>query len=461
MALRDLAIGSADRAARWMDDNAKRGSGDFMRSMRIAVLVGVMVVLGALPAAAQGALVLDQSEETPAIGFVLGDQDPTDEFPRFQIAQTFTAGLTGPLVKVELYLNKLNTVVGDPPPPLPITVELRLVTGLDPSTIVLATATIPASAIPIAQAPAWVPATFASPGTVVAGDHYAIVAYTDSAYAWSGTSGAVDAYDRGSARVRDASSPAWRSGCGGGCTPDMAFRTFVALQSLPAHVNLSTTFTLGSSAPLPSPVFAPFAYGSRPQVPIMGDWDGDGTRTVGAYKGGEFNLNNQNDASAADLTFAFGDPRGFPVVGDYDGDGTEDVAVYRNGLWQVRLSTGDTYTTTFGAGTWPATVPVAGDWDGDGTDGIGTYNYATATWALRNDPTGTGGADASFVFGTPNSSYPVPGDWNFDGTTTVGVKTGTTWALRDSNTAGLPERGFIFGGANDLPLTWRTPPIAG
>ncbi len=240
----------------------------------------------------------------------------------------------------------------------------------------------------------------------------------------------------------------------------MAFRTFVEVplqlppQSLPAVVNLSANFTLGDSLPTPS-VFTAFAYGSRPQVPIMGDWDGDGTRTAGAYKNGVFLLNNQNDVTAADITFAFGDSRGFPVVGDYNGDGTEDVAVYRNGLWQVRLSTGATYTTTFGTGTWPATVPVAGDWDGDGTDGIGTYTYATATWALRNSPTGSGVADTTFVFGTPGSSYPVPGDWDPDGTDTVGVKTGTVWTLRNSNTAGLPEITFNFGGANDLPLSWR------
>jgi len=149
------------------------------------------------------------------------------------------------------------------------------------------------------------------------------------------------------------------------------------------------------------------------------------------------------------------------VVGDYNGDGTEDVAVYRNGAWQVRLSTGATYTTTFGAGNWPATVPVAGDWDGDGTDGIATYTYASAMWALRNSPIGTGPADTTIPYGTAGSSYPVPGDWNANGTDTVGVKTGTSWTLRNSNTPGPPELTFDFGSANDLPLTWWTnaPPV--
>ncbi len=219
-----------------------------MRSM--AVLVGVLVVLGALPAAAQGALVLDQSQEDVTFGFVVGDQDPADDFPRFAIAQTFTAGLSGPLGKVELNLNRINLVEV---PELPITVEIRTVSGLDPSTTVLATATIPASAIPIAQAPAWVPATFAAPAAVVAGTQYAIVAYTGSAYSWRASSEAGDAYTGGSRRVTDTVPFDWRLGCGLGCTPDMAFRTFVDIPSPPVAVADAYSVIGGATLSVPAP----------------------------------------------------------------------------------------------------------------------------------------------------------------------------------------------------------------
>ena len=221
-----------------------------MRSMRMVVLVGVLVVVGALPAAAQGALVLDQSQEDVTFGFVIGDQDPDDDFPRFTIAQTFTAGLSGPLGKVELNLNRINLVEV---PELPITVEIRTVSGLDPTTTVLATATIPASSIPIAQEPAWVPATFAAPAAVVAGTPYAIVAYTDSAYSWRASSGANDAYTGGSRRVSDTDSPAWRLGCGLGCTPDMAFRTFVDVPSPPVAVADAYSVIGGATLSVPAP----------------------------------------------------------------------------------------------------------------------------------------------------------------------------------------------------------------
>jgi VCBS repeat-containing protein len=220
-----------------------------MRSMRMAVLVGVMVVLGALPAAAQGAPVLDQSQEDITFGFIVGDQDPTDDVPRFTIAQTFTAGLSGPLGKVELYLNRINLVEV---PELPITVEIRTVSGLDPSDTVLATATIPSSAIPIAQLPAWVPATFSTPATVFAGTQYAIVAYTDSAYSWHASSGAGDAYTGGSRRIRDTDFPEWRSGCGL-CTIDMAFRTFVDVSSPPVANPDAYSVVGGGTLTVPAP----------------------------------------------------------------------------------------------------------------------------------------------------------------------------------------------------------------
>ena len=60
-----------------------------------------------------------------------------------------------------------------------------------------------------------------------------------------------------------------------------------------------------------------------------------------------------------------------------------------------------------------------------------------------------------FVFGTANASYPVVGDWDGDGDDTVGVKTGSTWLLRNTNSPGAAAIAFDFGLPNDLPLTWR------
>ncbi len=227
--------------------------------------------------------------------------------------------------------------------------------------------------------------------------------------------------------------------------------TYVA--SRPALVRTSTTWLLRNSLTTGSPDTT-VTYGTKPLTPMFGDWDGNGSKTLGTFEAGVFKLRNTNAAGVPDITFTFGDARGFAVAGDYNGDGTDDVAVFRNGLWQVRLSTGATSNFNFGTGVWPATIPVAGDWDGNGTDGVGVYTYSTATWSLRN-VAGTGAADTTFVFGTPSSSYPVVGDWNGNGTDTVGVKTGTGWALRNANSAGGADVGFTYGLAGDLPYGWR------
>lgn len=204
-----------------------------------------------------------------------------------------------------------------------------------------------------------------------------------------------------------------------------------------------------------------FSYGTKPLVPLVGDWDGDGIDTPGTYESGTFKLRNVNAGAATigfrDVSFTFGDPRGFPVAGDFDGDGRDDVAVYRNGTWQVRYADdGATSTLTFGAGAWPSTVPVAGDWDGDGIDGIGTFVLATGTWNLRQTAAAVAPPVASFVFWAGSGSYPVVGDWDTDGDDTVAVKNGATWSLNNQNDASGADSTITFGtgASNELPIVW-------
>jgi len=232
---------------------------------------------------------------------------------------------------------------------------------------------------------------------------------------------------------------------------------------VPATVTSSTSWAVGNA--LPPTSSTTFAYGTKPPalVPIMGDWDKDGTRTPGIFQGGVFKLSNTLPPGAPTINVTFGDPRGFPVVGDFTGDGYDDVAVYRNGLWQVRIEAGgigsggavSASDVTFGAGSWPSTIPVAGDWNGDGVDGIGTFTMGTGQWVLRQT---TGGADLpAFTYNPGLSPYPVVGDWDADGDDTVGVRSGTAWLLNNQNDGvddggGAEDITFNFGAVNDFPL---------
>lgn len=254
-----------------------------------------------------------------------------------------------------------------------------------------------------------------------------------------------------------------------GFTGTASAATCVTTASRPAVVASSTNWSLRRSLTTGGPDIT-FTYSTRPPalVPLTGDWDSDGTKTPGIFQAGVFRLSNTftNSPSPA-ATATFGDPRGFAVSGDFDGDCYDDLAVYRAGVWEIRhLGPGaaEDRTFTFGSGTWPNTIPVAGDWDGNGVDGIGTYTYATGEWNLRDTATAGPADGGTFTFVAGAGSYPVVGDWDGDAVDGIGVKDSTTtWSLRNTATSGNPEITFQFGGANDLPLTWKPglPPASG
>ena len=238
--------------------------------------------------------------------------------------------------------------------------------------------------------------------------------------------------------------------------------------SLPAVVNTSVNWKLRDRLSTGPPNLPTFTLGTTPLVPIMGDWDGDGDKTPGYFKGGVFTLSNNLDGTGTPVTFTFGDSRGFPVAGNWDGDADDEVAVFRNGVFDVRPNTNLTATSTLvslGSGVWPATVPVAGDWDGIGPDGIGVYNgngAGVGTWTLRQTAT-TGGTNVPpFNFEAAQPGYPVVGDWDGDGFDTLGTKTGATWSLSNTHVGTPPvvDPLYVFDfstatPAQDLPLVWR------
>ena len=120
-----------------------------------------------------------------------------------------------------------------------------------------------------------------------------------------------------------------------------------------------------------------FRFGSGQDMPVAGDWNGDGIRTIGVFRDGRWRLDLDGDGkfTERDATAQFGVPGDLPVVGDFNGDGVDEIGVYRRGTWYVDLNGNrslDAHDKVFEMGG-AADFPVVGDWNGDGIDEPGLY----------------------------------------------------------------------------------------
>jgi hypothetical protein len=179
--------------------------------------------------------------------------------------------------------------------------------------------------------------------------------------------------------------------------------------------------------------------------------------TTGLYdsRQNEFQLRNSNTTGGADLVVGLGEPGDLPVVGDWDGDGATDVGVYRpsRGEFLLRLGSGAVVTVVGGA---EADLPVAGDWDGDGFDTVGFLReggrvgqsfFLTNT---RVEASTTPDFDIIVPAGEAGD-LPLAGDWDGDQVDTVGLYRPSRRTFFEIDSAGVATS-FAFGDAGDLPL---------
>lgn len=121
-----------------------------------------------------------------------------------------------------------------------------------------------------------------------------------------------------------------------------------------------------------------FRYGSERDIPLVGDWNGDGIDTIAVYQAGTWRLDLDGDGrwSARDGMFEFGQGGDIPLVGDWNGDGIDELVIVRGDLWIIdvdgdrRLTDADVRIRIPRAND---EIPVMGDWDGDGRSEPGLY----------------------------------------------------------------------------------------
>ncbi len=180
----------------------------------------------------------------------------------------------------------------------------------------------------------------------------------------------------------------------------------------------------------------------------------------GVFRKGIWYMDMNQDGiwdASADTASPFGTAGDIPVMGDWDGTGTKKIGVFRNGIWYLDINGNNAWdpgvdvAIPFGTA---GDIPVVGDWNGDGKTKIGVFRNGYWYLDMNGDNAWDPGVDAAIPFGTAGD-IPVVGDWNGDGKIKIGVFRNGTWYVdTNGNNAWDPgiDSVMTWGMAGDKPI---------
>ncbi|MFE1871808.1 FG-GAP repeat domain-containing protein, partial [Streptomyces sp. NPDC059496] len=113
-------------------------------------------------------------------------------------------------------------------------------------------------------------------------------------------------------------------------------------------------------------------------VPVPGDFDGDGTLDTAFWRPSEGNWFIQPSSGGQQRVVQFGQDGDIPVPNDYDHDGKVDLAVWRPGEHTLHVR------PSSGVPDWSLLIPHDGEVPGpENHDALTLFAYALYSLALR------------------------------------------------------------------------------
>ena len=159
-----------------------------------------------------------------------------------------------------------------------------------------------------------------------------------------------------------------------------------------------------------------FFFGNPGDMPIAGDFNNDGCDTVSVYRPSQsrvFIINELGDSGAglgaAEVDYYFGNPGDVAFAGDFNGDGTDTIGLHRPGTGLVYYRNSHTQGVADGQFIFGNAGDrfVSSDWNHDGIDTPAVFRPNNATHYFRFTNT-QGAADAQYAWGQ-STWLPVTG----------------------------------------------------
>ena len=202
-------------------------------------------------------------------------------------------------------------------------------------------------------------------------------------------------------------------------------------------------------------------FGQAGDLPVAGDWNGDGRTEIGVFRPSTLTwyLDKNMNGKAVEIRVQGMRSGDIPLMGDWEGHGIATPAYFRpsDASWHFfsDLAGQDEDKPVVGLGT-PTDTPIVADWTGSGRTSVGIYRKSTG----EVDVLETLAPKARLiVFTVAANATPVAGDWSGQGVQTLALVKGREWSpsLNCNCIPSNPGGVFEFDATGGIPLAgkWR------